>query len=162
TSTKWDSDMASLPIQRITPEEYLRLERSADFKSEYISGEMVAMSGASFPHGVIVNNVSGELYSQLKGRSCQTITNDMRVHWGAAFLYPDVVVVCGKPELVKDGHLDNLTNPSVIIEVLSPSTENYDRGLKFMRYGQIPTLTNYILIAQDEPRIDHFIRQQDG
>jgi Uma2 family endonuclease len=136
---------------RYTPDEYLEIERASEFKSEYIDGYIVAMSGASEPHNLIVTNVVGELRGQLKGRNCRVYSNDMRIDLRerGLFAYPDVVVVCGDPELA-DEKRDNLRNPVVIIEVLSKSTERYDRGLKFMKYRRIESLQEYLLVSQHE------------
>jgi Uma2 family endonuclease len=154
--------MASLRKTLYTPEQYLEIERAAEYKSEYISGEMVAMSGTTFRHGVITVNIATRFSNQLGGKPCQTLVSDIRVQCGAASFYPDVVVVCGEPHLVQDSYLDTLLNPSIIVEVLSRSTENYDRGIKFMRYAQIPTLADYILVSQDECRVEHFSRLANG
>jgi Uma2 family endonuclease len=153
-----------MPIRRLfTPDEYLLIERGADFKSEYLDGEIFAMSGATLPHNQIVGNVFMELGIQLTDKSCQPLASDMRVGVTARgpYFYPDVLVVCGEPQL-RDDTQDCLMNPTVIVEVLSPSTENYDRVQKFAAYQQIATLTDYLLIAQDEPRIEHFSRQAGG
>jgi Uma2 family endonuclease len=153
-----------MPLRRLfTPEEYLLIERGADFKSEYLDGEIFAMSGATLPHNQIALNVSTEFANQLADKTCQPLASDMRVGVTARgpFFYPDVLVVCGEPQL-RDGTKDCLMNPSVIVEVLSPSTENYDHVQKFANYQQIATLTDYLLIAQDEPRIEHYSRQSGG
>jgi Uma2 family endonuclease len=153
-----------MPVRRLfTPEEYLLIERGADFKSEYLDGEMFAMSGGSVPHSRIARNVLTEFDRQLAEKPCEPFGSDMRVGVTArgAYFYPDVTVVCGKPQL-RDGTMDCLMNPTVIVEVLSPSTENYDRVQKFANYQQIATLTDYLLIAQDEPRIERFSRQSGG
>jgi Uma2 family endonuclease len=156
--------MASQPKPNLTPEEYLAIERATEFKSEYIDGYIVAMVGASEPHNLIVTNSVRELSSQLKGRDCTVYSNDMRIDLRERklFAYPDVVVVCGEPDLVADDFHDNLRNPVVIIEVLSQSTERYDRGLKFFKYRRIETLEEYVLIAQDRTLIEHYVRQPSG
>ena len=147
--------MSSLPVRRYTPEEYLELERKAEFKSEYIDGEIfpigggiLGMAGADEAHNLIVTNAVRELSLQLKGRPCRTYPSDMKVEPvpGGQFVYPDVTVVCGEPRF-HDERRDMLKNPTVIIEVLSPSTEAYDRGAKFARYRQMNSLTNYLLIS---------------
>ena len=134
-----------------TPEEYIVRERKAQFKSEYLSGRIVAMSGASRAHNLITRNISGELYVQLKGRTCESYTNDMRVRIPSpmSYTYPDVVVVCDEPRF-EDDVFDTLLNPTVLVEVLSPSTEAYDRDRKFSRYRQIASLQEYILVSQDK------------
>lgn len=156
--------MASQPKPNLTPEEYLAIERATEFKSEYIDGYIVAMVGASEPHNLIVTNSVRELSSQLKGRDCTVYSNDMRIDLRERklFAYPDVVVVCGEPDLVADDFQDNLRNPVVIIEVLSQSTERYDRGLKFFKYRRIESLEEYVLIAQDRMLIEHYVRQPSG
>ena len=112
----------------LTPEEYLAIERQAETRSEYLDGEMFAMTGGTFPHNVIVANVSGELRQELKGKPCRVCANDQRVHIPATglYTYPDVVVVCDEPKF-EDEKLDTLLNPTLIVEVLSPTTEAYDR-----------------------------------
>ena len=152
--------MASQPKPSYTPEEYLALEREAEFKSEYIDGYIVAMAGASEPHNLRVTNTVRELSIQLKGRDCRVYSNDMRVDLRERklFAYPDVVVVCGEPQFADDRR-DNLRNPVVIIEVLSQLTESYDRGLKFIKYRRIESLKEYVLVAQGGALIEHYVRQ---
>lgn len=149
----------------LTPEEYLAVERQNEYKSEYIDGEMVAMVGASRRHNIIGVNITRELSQQLRGGPCEIYANDMRVKIASrreyAYTYPDVVVVCGEPQF-EDGHLDTLLNPTVLIEVLSESTERYDRGKKFSFYRAIESLAEYVLVAQDEYRVEQYVRQQDG
>src|SRR5262245_17637844 len=130
--------MTAVPKQLMTPAEYLVKERAAEFKSEYYRGEMFAMAGASYEHTVICANLVQELGSQLKGSQCRTLSQDMRVKVSASglYTYPDVIVLCGPPEL-EDEQGDTLLNPRVIVEVLSDSTERYDRGAKFRQYQQI-------------------------
>ena len=125
----------------ITPEEYLRLERASQEKHEYFKGEIFAMTGATENHNIIAGSTFAALYSELRKKPCQIYPSDMRVRIPATglYTYPDISVVCGTPEFEDDG-LDTLLNPTVIIEVLSPSTEPYDRGKKFQHYRTIPTL----------------------
>jgi len=155
--------MSSLPKHYYTPEEYLERERLADYRSEYFAGEIFAMAGASRTHNLIVGNVSASLTTQLRERPCEVYANDMRVQADQArqYSYPDVVVVCGEAQF-RDGREDTLSNPVVIVEVLSPSTEANDRGEKFMRYRQTPSLTDYVLLSQYARRIEHFVKQPDG
>ena len=155
--------MSSLPKPYYTPEEYLERERLADYKSEYFAGEIFAMAGASRTHNLISNNVSASLTIQLRDRPCEVYANDMKVQADQSrqYSYPDVVVVCGEAQF-RDGREDTLSNPIVIVEVLSPSTEANDRGEKFMRYRQIPSLTDYVLIAQNTRHVEHFVKQPDG
>jgi Uma2 family endonuclease len=155
--------MSSLPKSYITPEEYLERERLADDKSEYFSGEICAMAGASRAHNLISGNVSAALIALLRDRPCEVYANDMRVQADQSrqYSYADVVVVCGEPQF-RDGREDTLSNPLVLVEVLSPSTEANDRGEKFLRYRQIPSLTDYVLISQTTRHIEQFVKQPDG
>jgi Uma2 family endonuclease len=155
--------MSSHPKAHLTPEEYLAIERQAETKSEYFNGEMFAMVGSSREHNLIAVNIAGELRQQLKGRPCETYTSDMRVRVPATGLYTylDVVIVCGAPEF-DDDHVDTLINPTLIVEVLSESTESYDRGKKFGHYRSIESLVEYLLVAQDEYRVEQFVKQTDG
>ncbi len=155
--------MSVQPKRFITPEEYLEIERAADHKSEYFNGEMFAMAGASEPHNLITANIIIALGTQLRGTPCRSYTSDLRVRVreNGLYTYPDVTVVCGESELTDD-HQDTLLNPTVIVEVLSPSTEAYDRGAKFDLYRPIESLREYILVSQDRRHIDQFVRQQNG
>jgi Uma2 family endonuclease len=137
----------ALEKQYYTQAEYLAIERAASFKSEYYNGEIFMMAGASLPHNRICQNVSGEVYTFLKKKNCKSFSNDLRLHIpkNSLYTYPDIVIVCGKIETLDD-EKDTILNPSVIIEVLSKSTADYDRGGKFVLYRQIPTLKEYILI----------------
>jgi Uma2 family endonuclease len=155
--------MASLPKTFIREEQYLELDRAAERKSEYFDGEMYAMAGAGMAHNWIVANTIASLHAQLRGKPCGAIPSDMRlrVATGRRYAYPDVTVVCGKPELL-DGRKDILLNPTVIIEVLSPSTEKFDRGLKFVAYTAIPSLRQYLLIASDHASVEVFTKDEDG
>jgi Uma2 family endonuclease len=152
--------MSFQPEKRLTPEEYLSIERRAQHRSEYFAGEMFAMAGASRRHNRIVTNVVVGLDNQLKDRPCNLYSSDMRVMVSSTglYTYPDVVVTCGEEQFA-DEHEDNLLNPLVIIEVLSESTEAYDRGRKFEHYQQIESLREYLLIAQDQWRIEQYLRQ---
>lgn len=152
--------MSASPAPSITPEQYLEVERRAETKHEYVAGQVVAMSGASRRHNLIVANLVGEILPQLKGRPCEVYPSDMRLHIPATglYTYPDVTVVCGTPEL-EDEHFDMLLNPTVLIEVLSPSTEQWDRGRKAEHYRGIPSLQEYVLVSQDAPRIEQYRRQ---
>lgn len=155
--------MATAHEQRFTPQEYLARERAAlDHKSEYINGYIYAMSGASLEHNQIVINLAGELHARLRGGPCRAFVNDMRVKVPETemYTYPDMAIVCGKPVL-EDEHYDTLMNPAVIIEVLSPSTERYDRGEKWGHYRQLESLQSYVLVAQDSARVETYARQGD-
>jgi Uma2 family endonuclease len=158
-----EATMASQPKPFLTPAEYLALERQAETKSEYHDGEIVAVAGATWEHNLILGDTYRELSTQLRHGSCQVVASDMRV-WIPAdrvYTYPDIVAVCGEPQF-QDAQVDTLLNPNLVIEILSPSTEGYDRGRKFAQYRSIPTLSEYLLIAQDEYRIDYYRRAADG
>jgi Uma2 family endonuclease len=155
--------MSSQPKTRLTAQEYLALEREAEYKSEYYKGEVFAIAGASLRHNLIAANALATIHGQLRGGPCSAFPSDMRITIPQTphFAYADVVVVCGQPQL-DDDFKDNLVNPVVIIEVLSPSTERYDRGKKFESYQRIPSLMEYVLVSQDRPRVEQFLRQPDG
>ena len=151
--------MASNPVSKLTEEQYLAIERAAEFKSEFLDGVMYAMSGGSMRHSYLAVNLIAELRAMLRGGECQIFNSDLRVRVSARmYAYPDVSVVCGKP-LLADDHQDILFNPIVIVEVLSPSTEQYDRGMKFQLYRTIESLREYILVDQDKVLIEQYIRQ---
>jgi Uma2 family endonuclease len=154
--------MSALPEQHLTPEQYLEFERNSDERHEYFQGEIYAMSGASEAHNTITFNTAGSLHFQLRKRPCKGYSTDMRVKVRAVglYTYPDVVVVCGEPKF-EDGEFDTLLNPTVLIEVLSPSTENYDRGKKFQHYRTLESLQEYLLISQESARIEHYVREGD-
>ncbi|HEY0005134.1 MAG TPA: Uma2 family endonuclease [Pyrinomonadaceae bacterium] len=152
--------MTSQPETFLTPEEYLAFEREAEYKSEYFDGIMYAMSGASLAHNTIVANVIIELGPQLRGRPCRVLPSDMKVRLpdSRKFFYPDVSVVCGEPQF-HDERTDVILNPVLIIEVLSESTEGFDRGKKFQAYQQLDSLREYILISQERQVIEQYVRQ---
>lgn len=155
--------MTAVAIKMYTQEEYLELERTAEYKSEYYRGEIFAMSGASRYHNRITENLSIEIGVFLKGKPCQSFSRDMRVHIpeNTLYTYPDLLIVCGKPEFL-DKQTDTLLNPSVIIEVLSPSTEGYDQGRKFHLYRSLRTLTEYVLIDSHDIRAEVHRKGSDG
>ncbi len=144
----------------LTPEDYLIMEREAEFKSEYRNGQIVAMPGASRQHNLISVNISSRLHLQLLDRGCEVYANDMRVKVSGTglYTYPDVVVVCDEPQF-EDNHVDTLLNPTVIVEVLSPSTETYDRNDKFLSYQTLESLQEYILVSQKCVGVEQFVRQ---
>ena len=154
--------MSLRPKPYLSPEDYLALERSAEFKSEYFDGEIFAMAGASEPHNLITINTIRELSIQLKKRPCKAYANDMRVKVSPTglFTYPDVIVVCGQAQF-DDSQRDTLLNPTLIVEVLSDSTEAYDRGRKFEHYRKLESLMEYVLIAQHRPHVESYRRQPD-
>ena len=153
-----------------TLEQYLDYEREAEERSEFIDGEIYAMAGESGAHGDISMNLATLFGVQLRGTNCRGRIKDTKVrsgalkeHFGRGMIsYPDLVVICGEPKY-HDKHQDIVLNPTVIIEVLSDSTAEFDRGVKFMRYRNFnPTLSDYILVWQDEPHVEHYIRQTSG
>ncbi len=156
-----------------TVDEYLRLERESVERHEYFDGEIILMAGESDNHGIVSVNITSEIHRQLKGKECQARVKDAKIKSGGfapnagksmkgMFSYPDLVVICGEVEH-HDKKKDVILNPNVIVEVLSESTEIYDRNDKFTRYKMFnETLTDYILISQDKPQIEHFVRQEDN
>ena len=154
--------IAAQPAKRFTQREYLELERHAEFKSEFFQGEMFAMSGGTPLHSQIATNLAAEFRNRLKGRPCIPYNSDLRlkVETTGLLTYPDLSVVCGPLQLAT-GTDDTVVNPTVIVEVLSDSTEAYDRGKKFENYRLMPSLREYLLVSQKEPRIDQFIRQEN-
>ncbi len=144
----------------ITPAEYLALDREADHKSEYFDGELFAMAGASPEHVLIVSNIVAELQSALRDKPCVIFSTDLRLRISSTghYAYPDVAVACGELEFADD-HRDTLVNPVVIFEVLSESTQDYDRGSKFAHYRTIKSLMHYVLVAQDKPHVEYFTRE---
>lgn len=156
--------MSALPKRYFTPEEYLELERKADYRSQYVGGEIYAMAGTSPTHGDIVFNLSGILYNHFRERPCRAYTNDVRVRAKAGELwsYPDLVALCGEPKFDTTTDPHSLTNPQAIVEVLSESTEAFDRGDKFARYRRLESLTDYVLVAQHRVLVEHFVRQPNG
>jgi len=155
--------MPSQPQLRYTPEEYLVLERKAEYRSEYLAGEIFAMSGASERHNLITLNIAAALHAQFRGRPCRAYVNDMRVKVSSTglYTYPDVVALCGEPRF-DDEQKDTLLNPTLIVEVLSSSTEAYDRGGKFGHYRKLTSLAEYVLVSQEEAHIEHYMRQSDN
>jgi Uma2 family endonuclease len=151
------------PARRLTEAEYLEIERAAEFKSEFFDGEMFAMAGGKPRHSQIAVNLAGELRNHLKGRDCVVYNAYLRIKVEATGLltYPDLSVICGPLKLMERTD-DTVVNPTVIVEVLSDSTEGYDRGKKFEQYRQIPSLRAYLLVAQYEPRVEQFLRQPGG
>jgi Uma2 family endonuclease len=155
--------MSTLSKPYLTPEQYLEIERKAEFKSEYYQGEMFAMSGARRAHNLIATNTVRELSQQLLERPCEVYSSDMRVKVSSTglYTYPDVVVVCGEPRFL-DGEFDTLLNPKVLVEILSESTEAYDRIRKFELYGSLESLAEYVMISSLRVRVERYTRQPDG
>jgi Uma2 family endonuclease len=154
--------MSAQPKTLLSPEDYLEQERRAEYKSEYLAGEVFAMAGASRRHGLIVTNLVRELGQQLKGKPGEVHSSDLRLRVTAAGLctYPDVMVVCADVQFADD-QKDTVLNPVVLIEVLSESTSDYDRGRKFEYYRTLPSLREYLTVAQDKLHIEHWTRQQE-
>lgn len=156
--------MSAAPQPRLSFDDWLAIERTAtDQRREYVAGEVFAMAGGSEEHNLIALNVGAELRNQLKGRPCRVYASDMKVHIAAADVgaYPDVMVICGEREF-HDGRRDVVTNPTLIVEVLSDSTEAYDRGDKFRYYRSLPSLQAYLLLSQDRMQAELFLRRPDG
>jgi Uma2 family endonuclease len=156
--------MALQPRPHYGFDDWLAAEREAvDTKHEYEAGQAYAMTGASLEHNIIAANLTGELRSRLKGRPCLVLAGDMRlrIETADAAKYPDVLVVCGKPAF-HDSRRDVLLSPTLIVEVLSPTTEAYDRGGKFALYRSLESLQEYVLVAQDRPSVEVFTRRPDG
>jgi Uma2 family endonuclease len=153
-----------ISLQRpcVTPEQYLAQERNADHRSEYVNGHIFAMAGAGRRHNQITFNIAVSLGTQLKGRKCIAYASDMRIKIArtSLYTYPDIVATCHEP-LFEDTELDTLLNPSMIVEVLSDSTEAYDRGAKFAYYRRLPSLQEYLLIAQNHVSVEQFIHKDD-
>lgn len=148
---------------RYTAEQYLEYERRADFKSEYLDGQIYAMAGGSPNHSLVAANCIASPVVALRGKPCTVYTSDLKVRGGSGrfFGYPDVTVVCGERRY-HDEHHDVVTNPIVIIEVLSPSTETADRGVRWQRFQAIESLQAYVLVAQNVPRVEHYQKEADG
>ena len=164
----------SLPRSHVyhSVEEYLALERESEERHEYLDGQIYQMAGESLEHGRFCTNLSGQFYSQLRGTDCEVFSKDTKVRSGPSpklgrttrglYSYPDVLVVCGEPRF-HDEYRDVLLNPTIIIEVLSPATEAFDRGGKWARYQTwLPELSDYLLVAQSTPQIDRYQRRADG
>lgn len=153
--------MSTLPNTFLTPEQYLEIERKAEYKSEYFGGEMFAMAGAGRERNILSTTLSGLLFQQLGGRACELYASDMRLQVQTGlYTYPVVIVVCGQSRFTDD-RVDTLVNPTMLAEVLSPSTEAYGRGRKFEHYRSIESLNEYLLVAQDRMHADLFTRQPD-
>ena len=153
---------AAAPSGRVTPEEYLAFDRASDSAHEYVDGEIRAMTVGTRVHGLIGSHVSAALVNQLRGRPCEVYSQAIRVQVPVTrnYLVPDVVVACGGTQL-EDGEFDTMLNPAVIMEILSPSTASYDRTQKWEMYRGIPTLRDYLLVSQNEPRVERYTRFGD-
>jgi Uma2 family endonuclease len=154
--------MGEAPAPKHTVEEYLRIDREAELKSEYHNGEMFPIAAVSWEHAVIAGNTSTELNLKLRGSGCTVAIQPIRVRvTPTRFLYPDIVVVCGRPQLT-DEHTDTMTNPKVLVEILSPSTSDFDYGGKFALYRLLPSFEEYVLISQLEQKAEVFQKAPDG
>src|SRR5918912_2068585 len=156
--------MSAQAQPRYTLDEYFELERKSEERYEYWNGEVFCMSGLSPEHDQIESNLNFHLRAKLRGRGCRIFLANMRIKVPTAppYRYADLSALCGKPEFEEVGGVDTLTNPQLIVEVLSPSTEAYDRGDKFLHYKSIPTLREYLLVAQHEPHVTHLSKRDDG
>jgi Uma2 family endonuclease len=154
--------MSTVSKRLLSPHEYLARERLADVRSEFYRGEVFSMAGASWEHTLIKDNLAREAGNQLKSGPCRVLTSDMRVKVNRTglYTYPDIVIVCDEPQF-EDKVLDTLLNPRVVVEVLSDTTEKYDRGTKFAHYRQLPSILEYVLVAQDRPLVERYVRQTD-
>jgi Uma2 family endonuclease len=155
--------MSTLPKPYLTPEEYLAIDRAAEYRSEYFDGDIFPVAATTMSHARIHHNLSRVLGNQLEGRSCEVVGPALRVQTRpkGPYFYPDIVVFCGKPKLV-DKWRDMIIDATVIIEILSPSTQGKDRGFKFEQYRRLPSLTDFIAIAQDRGYLEHSTRQLDA
>ncbi|HEY0379873.1 MAG TPA: Uma2 family endonuclease [Pyrinomonadaceae bacterium] len=155
--------MSSLPSYYLSPEEYLAVEREAEYKSEYVDGVMYAMAGGSERHNLIAGNLITELNIRLREALCRVYPSDLKVRVpnSKRFFYPDVSVVCDETQFADDER-DVVLNPILLVEVLSESTAAFDRGKKFQSYQQIESLQEYLLVSQDEHLVEHYLRREDG
>jgi Uma2 family endonuclease len=153
------------PVKRYTPQEYYALEHEAESKSDYYKGEIFAMAGGTARHSLICNNIGGEMRSRLKGKPCTVYESNLRLKVVATGLrsYPDVSVYCEPLQIDdEDPNGQTYTNPAVVFEVLSKSTEAYDRGFKSLNYRRLPSLRAYVIVSQDTPSVEIYERQPDG
>ena len=150
------------PKTFLSQAEFLEFERNSEEKHEYYKGEIFAMSGASYEHNVIEDNIRGELHNFLKGKECRSFGSNLRtsVQANTLYTYPDIIVICGKPEFVDD-QFDTVLNPTLIVEILSPSTANYDKGTKFELYRDIPSLKEYITVDSTKVHVEQFIKNDN-
>ena len=152
--------MSAQPHFFLTANDYLAWERQQETRHEYLEGQIFAMTGASRAHNMLCANILASLHGQLRGKPCEIYVNDMRVKVSETgmYTYPDLVAACGEPRF-EDQAVDTLLNPVLIIEVLSDSTERYDRGAKFTHYRSVESLKEYLLVSQNESRVEHYVRQ---
>ena len=155
--------MTTQTITYVTPDEYLATQRLSEDRAEYLDGVVYPMTGATINHARIVLSLAAELLNQLRGRECDVLQTDMKVRMpdSRKFFYPDVLVLCGEPQF-HDDRTDIILNPDIIVEVLSPGTEAFDRGTKFQAYQTLESLKEYLLVAQDKPLVEQYVRRADG
>jgi Uma2 family endonuclease len=155
--------VATQPTPFLTPEQYLEIERAAETRSEYIGGQMYAISGGTLNHARIAANALSRLNEQLRGEPCEAVGSDLRLYSEqfGFYTYPDIVITCGQVKL-QDRHNDTIMDATAIVEILSPSTKNYDRGEKFRFYRALPSFSEYVVLSQDAIRAEHHVRQPDG
>jgi Uma2 family endonuclease len=155
--------MSTQSIPYLSPEQYLEIERTAEFRSEYIKGHVFAMAGGTWNHARIASNTLSRLSEQLRGSPCVASGSDLRVFCPRheVLTYPDIVVNCGEPQFL-DNRRDTITDATMTVEVLSPSTKSYDCGEKFVYYRSLPSFSEYLLICQDKILAEHYRRQPDG
>ncbi len=155
--------MGEPALKYYTASEYLAFERTSETKHEFYKGEIFDMSGASLGHNHIQINLVGEVRTFLKGKSCNVFGSDLRIHIpsNSLYTYPDAIIICGKPEML-DEAFDTVLNPTVIVEILSPSTQRYDRGEKFMLYRSIPSLQEFIVVDSENIAVEHYKRNEDN
>ncbi len=156
--------MSALPKQKYTIEEYIELEKSSEERYEYFDGEVFSMAGGSLEHAIIATNIAGAINNKLSGKKCRAINSDIRIKVPTAspYRYPDVTVVCGEPITEKYLGQVMLVNPLLMVEVLSPTTKNYDKDRKFLAYQSIESFQEYLLVAQDTPHVTRYVRQADN
>ena len=155
--------MSTLTVTHVTPEEYLAAERLSETRSEYVDGVVYPMTGARLNHIQIVSNITVELANQLKGRPCRVLQSELKIRLQESrkFFYPDVTVLCDEPQF-HDERRDIILNPLIVVEVLSKSTEAFDRGAKFQAYRTIESLKEYLLVEQNTPLVEQYVRHEDG
>jgi Uma2 family endonuclease len=156
--------MVAVPKERLTIEEYIEFDKNSEERWEYFDGDVVSISGGTLAHNRIATNFVGGLQGKAVAKGCEVLAGDMRIKVPKAspYRYADIVVVCGPPVIEIVQGLDVLVNPSLIIEILSPSTEAYNRGQKFVSYKSIDTFREYLLVAQDRPLITHYVCDENG
>ena len=153
-----------MPKTLLTPEQYLAREAQAEFKSEYFAGETFAMAGGTRAHSIIGGNTTTAFQNALGGKGCRPFNSDLRVKIDdtGLYTYPDASVVCGEARIERRGGAESLLNPTLIVEVLSDSTEQYDRTVKFDHYRKLESLREYVLVSQHQPRVERFVCEADG